>query len=139
MSARSRRLPRDLAWPLTLTDIRTALGPQGAEGVEVEFGSRPWGDGTALDVEWVPRLSANYGGGIHPAWWNTVRIGVSPLPAGERAAARRVLRESALPELVEWIGAARRASETWRLSRHRRRWRPEGDGTVRRDDQRPWS
>ncbi|WP_045696133.1 hypothetical protein [Streptomyces rubellomurinus] len=138
MSARNRRLPRDLAWPLTLTDIRTAIGPEEAAAAGVDFGARPWGDGTALHVEWVPRLPANYGGGIHPAWWNTVRIGVSPLPAGERAAARRVLRESALPELAEWIGAARRESETWRLSRHSRSWRPEGEGAVHRDDGRPY-
>ncbi|MGW7445150.1 hypothetical protein [Kitasatospora sp. NPDC054795] len=139
MPARNRRLPRDLSWPLTPTDIRAVLGAQEAEAAHLEFGNRPWEDGTALHVEWVPGLSADHGGGIRPRWWSPVRIGVAPLPASERAAARHVLRQSALPELAAWIDAARRAPQTWTLSRHSRSWRPEGSGTAHRDDLRPYS
>ncbi|MFD4656097.1 hypothetical protein ACFWP2_10760 [Kitasatospora sp. NPDC058444] len=138
MPARNRRLPRDLAWPLTPTDIRTALGAREPEAVDLDFDGRPWEDGTALHVEWVPRLSANHGGGIHPRWWSTVRIRVAPVPAAERAAARHLLRQDALPELAAWIDAARRAPQTWALARHSRSWRPEGSGTARRDDHRPY-
>lgn len=96
------------------------------------------GDGTALHVEWVPPVSSNYGGGIHPRWWSTAWIRVAPLPATERAAARHVLRQVALPELAAWISAARRAPEAWALSPHSRSWRPAGSTTVYRDDRQPY-
>ncbi|MBD0695880.1 hypothetical protein [Streptomyces sp. CBMA123] len=64
-----------------------------------------------------------------------MRIRVAPLPAAERAAARHILRQSALPELAAWISAARHAPETWTLSRHSRSWRSEGSSTAHRDDQ----
>lgn len=138
MPARNRRLPRDLSWPLTPTDIRIALDTQETDDVDVDFGDRPWGDGTALCVEWVPPTSSNYGAGIHPRWWSTVRIRIAPLPATERAAARHALRQSALPELAAWISAAQHAPEAWTLTRHSRSWRPEGNLTVYRDDQQPY-
>ncbi len=138
MPARNRRLPRGLSWPLTPTDIRTVLGAQEADAVDLDFGDRLWGDGTALHAEWVPPISANYGGGIHPSWWCTVRVRIAPLPATERAAARHVLREIAVPELAAWISATRHAPEAWTLSRHSRSWRPEGSTTAYRDDLRPY-
>ncbi|MFE7526496.1 hypothetical protein ACFU7Y_12305 [Kitasatospora sp. NPDC057542] len=138
MPARNHRLPRDLAWPLTPTDIRTVLGAHETDAADLDFDNRPWEDGTALHVEWVPRLSSNYGGGIHPTWWCTVRIRVAPLPAADRAAARHILRQNALPELAAWISAARHAPEPWTLSRHSRSWRPEGSSTAHRDDQQPY-
>ncbi|MFE3504983.1 hypothetical protein ACFXPX_16785 [Kitasatospora sp. NPDC059146] len=142
MPSRNRRLPSGLSWPLTATDVRDALGVLGAERadtVRLDFDSRPWEDGTLLHAEWIPPVRSNYGtGGFHPAWWSTVRVGVSPLPAAERPTARLALRHGALPELAAWIDATRTAPETWTHSRHSRRWRLAGTATTFCDDLRPW-
>lgn len=138
MPSRNRRLPHDLSWPLTLTDIRTALGEQESALTHPDFVDRPYGDGTVLHVEWGPPHSSNYGNGIHPGLWSSVHVHIGPLPAAERAAARQALREHALPELVAWIGAARRASQGWALTRHSRSWRVTGSATVHRDDWKPY-
>ncbi|MGW1274181.1 hypothetical protein ACWD5A_37000, partial [Streptomyces sp. NPDC002491] len=86
MPARNRRLPRDMSWPLTASDIRAALGEQVADAADVGFGDQARSDGTLLHVEWTPPISSNYGSGIHPALWNSIRIRVMPLPSTERAA-----------------------------------------------------
>ncbi|MER6563524.1 hypothetical protein ABT300_38535 [Streptomyces sp. NPDC001027] len=138
MPARNRRLPRDMSWPLTASDIRAALGEQVADAADVGFGDQARSDGTLLHVEWTPPISSNYGSGIHPALWNSIRIRVMPLPSTERAAARRVLRENALPELAAWISAARRAPEGWTLTRRSRSWRTAGGAAVSRDDGQPY-
>ncbi|MFG1808165.1 hypothetical protein [Streptomyces sp. NPDC049040] len=138
MPSRSRRLPRDLSWPLTATDIRSALGEQESDLVELRFGNVPYDDGTLLHADWTPPLSSNYGAGVHPSLWNSVAIRVAPLPPGERAAARRILRTDALPELATWIHAARRAPQGWTLTRHSRSWRLAGSITVHRDDRQPY-
>ncbi|MDQ0964312.1 hypothetical protein QFZ66_008190 [Streptomyces sp. B4I13] len=136
--ARNRRLPRDLSWPLTPSDIRAALGEQVADAADVSFVDQPRGDGTLLHVEWIPPISSNYGSGIHPALWYSVSIRVAPLPSTERAAARSILREHALPELAAWIRAAQRAPEAWTLTRHSRSWRTAGSTAVCTDDRQPY-
>ncbi|MEV6205680.1 hypothetical protein [Kitasatospora sp. NPDC051914] len=133
MPARNRRLPRHLSWPLTPTDLREALGGEPVAPDAVSFDGHPWGDGTLLQVTWLPPTSSNYGQGIHPGLWNTLQIAVAPLPAGERAAARELLRGRVLPELRAWIANARQAPEGWKLSPHSRSWRIE-DGTVTRGE-----
>ncbi|MFJ3310695.1 hypothetical protein ACIPSA_48675 [Streptomyces sp. NPDC086549] len=138
MPARNRRLPRDLSWPLTTSDIRSALGEQVTNAADLGFDNRPHDDGTLLHVEWIPPISSNYGSGIHPALWYSVRICVAPLPATERAVARRALQQHALPELASWIGAARRAPEGWTLTRRSRCWRVTGSTTAYRDDWQPY-
>ncbi|WP_159025022.1 hypothetical protein [Streptomyces sp. CB01373] len=138
MPARNRRLPRSLSWPLTTSDIRAALGEQMADAVDLSFDDRPHDDGTLLHVEWVPPISSNYGNGVHPAWWNSMRIGAAPLPATERATARRALQQHALAELAAWISAARRAPEGWTLTRRSRSWRLTGSTTAYRDDGQPY-
>ncbi|MEH0448002.1 MULTISPECIES: hypothetical protein [unclassified Streptomyces] len=138
MPARNRRLPRGLSWPLTASDIRAALGEQVGEGADLGFGDHPHSDGTVLHVEWVPPISSNYGSGIHPSLWYSVRIRVAPLPSAERAAVRRVLQEQALPELAAWIRAAQRAPEGWTLTRRSRSWRTAGSAAVHRDDWQPY-
>ncbi|MEV0977748.1 hypothetical protein [Streptomyces sp. NPDC049915] len=138
MPSRNRRLPRDVSWPLTPTDIRAALGEQESDLTHLNFWDRPHGDGTLLHAEWLPPVSANYGNGIHPDLWSSVHIGVTPLPAAERAGARQLLRQHALPELVAWIDAARSAPETWALAPHSRSWRLAGSATIHRDDWQPY-
>ncbi|MFF9815103.1 hypothetical protein [Streptomyces sp. NPDC014006] len=138
MPSRNRRLPRELSWPLTPTDIRSVLGEQESDLTHLNFWYRPHGDGTLLHAEWYPPLSSNYGNGTHPDLWSSVQIDVCPLPATERAGARPLLRQHALPELVNWIAAARRAPETWALAPHSRSWRLAGGTTVHRDDWQPY-
>ncbi|MFE0653382.1 hypothetical protein ACFVZH_32915 [Streptomyces sp. NPDC059534] len=138
MPARNRRLPRDLSWPLTTSDIRAALGEQVTSAADLGFDERPHDDGTLLHVEWIPPISSNYGNGIHPTLWSSVRIRVAPLPATERAAARYALRQRALPELAAWIGAAQRAPEGWTLTWHSRSWRLVPGATAYRDDYQPY-
>ncbi|WNI25982.1 hypothetical protein [Streptomyces sp. ITFR-16] len=138
MPSRNRRLPRHLSWPLTPTDIRTALGEQESALTHPDFADHPYEDRTLLHVEWSPPVSSNYGNGIHPDLWSSVAVRVGPLPATERAAARQALREHALPELAAWIDASRRAPQGWTLSRHSRSWRVEGRATVHRDDWKPY-
>ncbi len=57
MPARNRRLPRHLSWPLTTTDIRSALGVEEADSVRLYFGGRLAEDGTVLYVQWVPPVT----------------------------------------------------------------------------------
>ncbi|MFF2077984.1 hypothetical protein ACFVXG_24905 [Kitasatospora sp. NPDC058162] len=139
MPSRNRRLPRELSWPLTPTDVRAVLGAQETDAVDLYFSDSTAPDGTLLHAEWVPPLRSNYGvGGFHPAVWSSVWVRVTPLPAAERAAARLALRHSALPELAAWIAAVRTAPEGWTLSRHSRSWRLAGGTTASRDDREPW-
>lgn len=138
MPARNRRLPRHLSWPLTASDVRAALGEQAAGTVALHFDERPHEDGTLLRVEWIPHIASNYGSGLHPSCWNSVRVRVAPLPAAQRATARRVLKAHALDELVAWVEAARSAPEGWALSRRSRSWRPAENATVHRDDEQPY-
>ncbi|KIQ64911.1 hypothetical protein TR51_12510 [Kitasatospora griseola] len=130
MPARNRLLPRGLSWPLTPTDIRSALAEEDGTSVPLDFGRTAREDGVLLTVEWVPQIRSNYGGGIHPTWWETYRIQVAPLPSARRAAARQALRTEALPALAAWIAAARAAPEGWRSVRHSRSWQLAGDGVV---------
>ncbi|MFJ1756124.1 hypothetical protein [Kitasatospora sp. NPDC088134] len=138
MPARNRGLPRDLSWPLTPGDLRAALGEGEPDAVDLTFDGRCWDDGTLLHAEWVPPISSNHGGGIHPVLWSSVRVSVAPLPAARRALARRVLRQHALPDLAAWIGALRSAPEARTLSRRSRSWRLVGDAVAHRDDGRAY-
>ncbi|WP_407913995.1 hypothetical protein [Kitasatospora sp. NE20-6] len=138
MPARNRRLPRHLSWPLTPTDIRTALGDRLAEVDEVHFDDRPWDDGTLLHVAFTPVVPSNHGNGIHPDRWLRIQVSVAPLPAADRAAARHVLQQHALAELRAWIDGARRAPEAWTLTRHSRSWCLAGSSAAHRDDGRPY-
>lgn len=136
--ARNRHLPRHLSWPLTSTDVRTALGEQMSEVKSLSFNQRCCDDGTLLSVYWTPVISSNYGSGYHPSFWSSVRISISPLPATARAAARQALRAHALPELSDWITEARRAPDGWTLTRHQRSWRLAGHATAHSDDGQPF-
>jgi hypothetical protein len=88
------------------------------------FRAEPSDDGTVLRVEWVPAPVSNYGvGGGMPTDMLGLQIGIFPLNAVDRAAARVVLRRVALPELDSWICDALQASESWLQVRHGRCWR----------------
>ncbi|MEV7599052.1 hypothetical protein AB0O91_16880 [Kitasatospora sp. NPDC089797] len=135
MPARNRRLPRDLSWPLTPTDLREGLGAQEAEAADVYFGELPSDDGFVLLARWEPQPSSNYShSGVRPAWWSPVRIVVAPVPAAERAATRRALRQDALPRLAAWITAARRAPEGWRMAPHDCSWGFRDGAVLHRGD-----
>ncbi|MFD5617574.1 hypothetical protein [Streptomyces yangpuensis] len=138
MSARNRHLPRDLSWPLSPNDIRTALGAAEMPAVNLQFDDRPWSDGTLLHAEWIPPLSSNHGTGTDPGLWNSVRIRIAPITDARRGVARLALLRHALPELAAWTGSARRAPEGWTLSRHSRSWRYEGRAIAHRDDHQPY-
>ncbi|OKJ05603.1 hypothetical protein [Kitasatospora sp. CB01950] len=122
MPARNRRLPRHLSWPLTSTDICSVLDETRSQALHLSFFDRRWTDGAILKADWVPPIGSNYGAGLPPEWWSSVWITVGPVPSGERAAARRILREQALPELRSWVEKARNGSEAWALSRHSIAW-----------------
>ncbi|KDN87065.1 hypothetical protein [Kitasatospora cheerisanensis] len=126
MPARNRRLPRHLSWPLTSTDLASGLGEAPSDALQFDFGSLAPTDGTLLTASWTPPLGSNYGNGPHPRWWSSVWILVAPVPSGERAAARKLLREQALPGLRQWIDEARTGSEAWALSRHTISWKLPG-------------
>ncbi|MGW6912890.1 hypothetical protein ACWGB8_03550 [Kitasatospora sp. NPDC054939] len=139
MSARNRRLPRDLSWPLSPTDIhRRGLGAGWAIPVDLRFDVRPWSDGTLLHVEWIPPVSSNYGTGTHPGLWNSIRIHIAPIADARRGRARLALLAHALPGLAAWTEAARCAPEGWALSSHSRSWRFEGRYVCHRDDHEPY-
>ncbi|MEV7122204.1 hypothetical protein [Kitasatospora griseola] len=122
MPARNRRLPRHLSWPLTSTDISSALGETSSRALQLSFFDHHWTDGTLLKADWRPPIGSNYGAGLLPDWWSSVWITVGPVPSGERAAARQLLCEQALPELRSWVEKARNGSEAWVLSRHSIAW-----------------
>ena len=123
MSARNRRLPRHLSWPLTTSDISDALGPRMTQIGNLGFRDNPSNDGTLLLVGWVPPVTSGYGVGTGmPAHMQGLQITVLPLGAADRAAARTILRREALPQLDEWITRALQAPETWLLTRHGRQW-----------------
>ncbi|GJF31492.1 hypothetical protein KNE206_41920 [Kitasatospora sp. NE20-6] len=109
-----------------------------ADAVSLSFDERPWGDETLLHAGWIPPISSNYGGGLPSAWWSSVRITVAPTLGIERAAARKVLREHALPELRDWVDGARQAPEAWALTRHSISWGLVDRGLARRHDQEPY-
>ncbi|SOB85774.1 hypothetical protein [Streptomyces sp. 1331.2] len=138
MPARNRRLPRHLSWPLTPTDLRTVLGETLMDEVHLCFDEPPQHDGTLLRATWNPSITSNYGYNRFPAEQSRVRIAITPLPAGERAHARGLLREQALPELREWLDRARRAPEWWVLTRHSVSWRVTGQEVARREDYQPY-
>ena len=48
--------------------------------------------------------------------------GAIPVAKEERAAARAVLREQALPQVHDWANRAIHATETWRSECHERIW-----------------
>ncbi|GHH81514.1 hypothetical protein GCM10018781_64310 [Kitasatospora indigofera] len=123
MPARNRRLPQHLSWPLTSTDICSALGETPSHALQLSFFDHHWTDGTLLKARWVPPTSSNYGAGLPSDRWSSVWITVAPIPGSERAAARQILREQALPELRNWVEKARNGSEAWALSRHSIAWR----------------
>jgi hypothetical protein len=123
MSARNRRLPRHLSWPLTTSDISDALGPHLTQIGSLGFRDKPSNDGTLLLAGWVPPVTSSYGVGTSmPASMRGLQIRVFPAGTAERAAARTILRREALPQLDEWITRALRAPETWLLTRHARHW-----------------
>jgi hypothetical protein len=123
MSARNRRLPRHLSWPLTTSDISDALGPHMPQIGSLWFRDNPSNDGTLLRVGWVPPVTSSYGVGTGmPAHMQGLQIMVLPLGAADRAAARTILRREALPQLDEWITQALQAPETWLLTRRGRHW-----------------
>ena len=121
MSARNRRLPRHLSWPLTTSDISDALGPHMPQIGSLWFRDNPSNDGTLLRVGWVPPVTSSYGTAM-PAHMQGLQISVFPLGTADRAAARAILRREAMPQLDEWISQALQAPETWLLTRHGRHW-----------------
>ncbi|QKW23401.1 hypothetical protein HUT16_33805 [Kitasatospora sp. NA04385] len=138
MPARNRRLPRHLSWPLTSTDIASALGEPPSDALRLSFFDHHWTDGTLLKADWVPPIGSNHGAGLPPDWWSSVFITVAPVPGGERATTRRILREQALPELRRWIDDARHRSQAWALSRHSISWRLAGRSLHLSHDGRPY-
>jgi len=104
----------------TAADTHSALRERSAGISGIGFPTNARDDGTLLRVEWIPEIPSTYGAGIRLSAWTGLRITVSPLPAAERAAARRALVRRALPELCAWVGEAPRRSETWLLGRHGR-------------------
>ncbi|WP_159400262.1 hypothetical protein [Streptomyces sp. XY431] len=138
MPARNRRLPRHLSWPLTSTDICSALGETPSNALQLGFFDHHWTDRTLLKARWVPPTGSNYGTGLPPDWWSSVWITVGPIPSSERATAHQVLREQALPELRTWVGKARNGSEAWALSRHSIAWRYVDQSLDLSHDQQPY-
>ncbi|MFJ5231066.1 hypothetical protein ACIQBJ_14375 [Kitasatospora sp. NPDC088391] len=138
MPARHRRLPQHLSWPLTPTDIGSGLEEAPSDALQFDFGSVRTSDGTLLTADWRPPLPSNYGSGLHPRWWSSVHVFVTPVPSGERADARRLLREQALPELRRWIDGARTGSEAWALSRHSVSWQLVGGSLRISHDEQPY-
>ncbi|MEU1535050.1 hypothetical protein [Streptomyces fagopyri] len=133
MSARNRRLPRHLAWPLTTTDINACLGPFMSRVTALRFlmghDSRP----IVLGAEWIAPIPHNYGRSMHPDMVG-FRIDVHPVDAAERAATRAVLRAHALPQLHEWITQAIAADETWQSTPHQHHWRLNDGRLTHRDE-----
>ncbi|MFF2819537.1 hypothetical protein ACFVT9_28955 [Kitasatospora cineracea] len=138
MPARNRRLPRHLSWPLTSTDICSALGETPSDALRLSFFDHHWTDGTVLQASWVPPIGSNYGAGLPPDWWSSVQITVGPVPSGERAAVRQILREQALPELRDWVDKARNGPEGWVLSRHSIAWQYADQSLYLSRDQQPY-
>ncbi|WP_033258964.1 MULTISPECIES: hypothetical protein [Kitasatospora] len=123
MPARNRLLPRNRSWPLTATDVRTALGDPMMDGVILSFHEHPSESRVLLSATWNRTVRSNYAYGETPDWWGKVLVGVGNLPSAERAAARELLREQALPALREWTAEAlRRADEPWALRTRQRHW-----------------
>ncbi|WP_329029188.1 hypothetical protein [Streptomyces sp. NBC_01423] len=122
MSARNRRLPRHLAWPLTSTDISECLGPRMTRVKDLAFLSGHDSGTIVLGVTWLAPNPQNYGRGVHPDMVG-LHIGVHPVDATERAATRAVLRAQVLPQLREWVTRAIAADETWQLTDHEYYWR----------------
>ncbi|MFF0391104.1 hypothetical protein ACFYS8_20810 [Kitasatospora sp. NPDC004615] len=138
MPARNRRLPRHLSWPLTSTDVCSALGETPSNALMLHFDNVPRTDGTLLRASWMPPIGSNYGTGLCPDMWSSVWITIATVPSGERAAARRILREQALPALREWVDKARHGSEAWALSRHSISWRLVDQSLHLSRDQQPY-
>ncbi|MFE2347951.1 hypothetical protein ACFVT9_29015 [Kitasatospora cineracea] len=138
MPARNRRLPRHLSWPLTSTDISSDLGEAPSDALQLSFGNFGPPDRTLLTAYWRPPVGSNYGNGLHPRWWSSVWILVAPVPSGERADARQILRERALPDLRQWIDNARTGSQAWALSRHSISWKLTSQALHVSHDERPY-
>ncbi|AUY47648.1 hypothetical protein C2142_00170 [Streptomyces sp. CB01881] len=114
------------------------LGEPLMDEVHLGFVEHPQYDSTLLQASRNPLTTSNYGYNKFPAEWSRVRITIAPLPAGERAHARGILREQALPELRDWVDRIRRAPESWSLTRHSLSWRVTGHGVARREDEQPY-
>lgn len=114
------------------------LGEPLMDEVRLSFYEHPQHDSTLLQVSRNSVTFSNYGYSRSPAELSPVRISITPLPAGERAHARGILREHALPELRDWLDRLRRAPETWALTCHSLAWRVTGHGLARREDEQPY-
>ncbi|MBD0695451.1 hypothetical protein BG452_03965 [Streptomyces sp. CBMA123] len=117
-----------MSWPLTPTDIRTALGDALMDAVDLSFHEHISGSEVLLSAIWHPMTRSNYDYGELPDWWGKVQVSVGALPSHERARAREVLREHALPALRDWTAEAlQRTGEAWALhTRHRHWWVEDG-------------
>ncbi|MDX3309659.1 hypothetical protein ACWGH3_17440 [Streptomyces sp. NPDC054884] len=135
MSARNRRLPRHRAWPLTTTDVEEGLGPCLTHVRDLRFltGQVTGSDTIVLSASWTAPLSRKYGAGVHPDVVG-VSVGVHPVDATARAAARALLREQALPQLRTWVERAITADETWRLTPHQHCWHLTDGHLAHRDE-----
>ncbi|MFJ5848504.1 hypothetical protein [Streptomyces sp. NPDC092903] len=133
MSARNRRLPRHLAWPLTTTDINECLGDFMTRVTDLRFLTGHDSGTIVLGAEWIAPIPRNYGRGTHP---DTVGFGIDvhPVDAAERAAIRAVLRARALPRLHAWITEAAGADETWKSAPHRHLWRLDHGRLTHHDE-----
>ncbi len=89
-------------------------------------------DGTVMAVEWSPIAGwrPSWGGGSEHVW-----AYVCDVASDERAVIESAFRNSALPDLVNWLRFASTAPEGWRVLRHRRVWR-WSDGALVADDDR---
>ncbi|MFF4895179.1 hypothetical protein [Streptomyces sp. NPDC001068] len=133
MSARHRRLPRHLAWPLNTTDIRECLGDCMAQVTDLRFLAGQDSGDLVLGAEWIAPIRRSYGRGTHPDMIG-FRVDVHPVDAARRAATRAVLLARALPQLHTWITRAIAADETWKLTPHQHRWRL-ADGHLTHHDE----
>ena len=125
-----RALAPQLAWPLSKTDLRDALGERFSN---VQINWVDWdkqGDQDPLSVSWHserPELPG-WGAGGAPTVW------VRPVSRASRDGVRTLLLRDALPDLTEWLDRAWNAPDTWRDARHERRWVLAADRVEVHDD-----
>jgi hypothetical protein len=81
-----------------------------------------WSDDWSLllNVEYLPFHETSH------APWSAgnefVDVAFSSVPAEQRAAARRQLFDTVIPQLARWLHDARDAPEGWRILKHEERW-----------------
>ncbi|MFA6135670.1 MAG: hypothetical protein WC869_16800 [Phycisphaerae bacterium] len=119
-----------LAWPVSNAELRAALGDYYERVRVVRTQWDKQGSSDPLSVSWHAERAEM------PGWSKdrTPDVWIRPIEREGREAVRELLLRDVLPDLARWLREAFEAPQTWRDTRHERRWSIKAGALVAHDD-----